>query len=503
MKRNNKKGFTIIELVVVIAVIAILAAVLIPTFSSIIKKANTSADTQAVNTMNKYLAIEEVTGNKTIVDVYAALKEGGMTAKDYKPLATDTCFFWDRTLNRIVYTDKEFNVIYPTDLNATKNNGWYSLSGVIDEKSVTPSTSTDNNVTTTTYTVKTAEEFYWLANQINDGKVATTNLVIKLDADEIDLMGANVSIDLGKNDDSVIKSVTIEGKDDNAKTTIKGLAAVNPAYYRKDNNYNIGLFSRVWGDQVTVNIKNLIIKDASVGDCEVSSVGILVGAVYNGATLNISNCEISGGDVYAKCKVGALVGQVQGGYGKNGGENNDNSGKTLVSISGCAVNNVDIYVTEGECGYDIGVIFNRADVTLDKKFSDWTNGCTINLGKGEIARVQYNASDISISLTDNTAQLPANAKLIEGKKYNGISQGYYKVYTDDTYANILYHMGNFRHGSTDKYYNNRCNVKYGSEGSWAYYAKSDEEEGGSTKEATVKSNNTTIEIFTIYKYITE
>lgn len=44
MKNNKKKrGFTIIELVIVIAVIAILAGVLIPTFSSVIEKANRTA----------------------------------------------------------------------------------------------------------------------------------------------------------------------------------------------------------------------------------------------------------------------------------------------------------------------------------------------------------------------------------------------------------------------------------------------------------------------------
>lgn len=43
MKTNNKKGFTIVELVIVIAIIAVLAAVLIPTFASIIKKAEESA----------------------------------------------------------------------------------------------------------------------------------------------------------------------------------------------------------------------------------------------------------------------------------------------------------------------------------------------------------------------------------------------------------------------------------------------------------------------------
>ena len=41
--KMNKKGFTIVELVIVIAVIAILAAVMIPTFSGIIEKANMSA----------------------------------------------------------------------------------------------------------------------------------------------------------------------------------------------------------------------------------------------------------------------------------------------------------------------------------------------------------------------------------------------------------------------------------------------------------------------------
>ena len=46
MKKMNKKGFTITELVIVIAVIAILAGVMIPTFGGIIEKANKSAAMQ-------------------------------------------------------------------------------------------------------------------------------------------------------------------------------------------------------------------------------------------------------------------------------------------------------------------------------------------------------------------------------------------------------------------------------------------------------------------------
>ncbi len=70
MKKTNKKGFTIVELVIVIAVIAILAAVLIPTFSGIVEKAQQSAAIQKVSAAYKEgfaLAISDgyITANET------------------------------------------------------------------------------------------------------------------------------------------------------------------------------------------------------------------------------------------------------------------------------------------------------------------------------------------------------------------------------------------------------------------------------------------------------
>ena len=53
MKKMNKKGFTIVELVIVIAVIAILAAVMIPTFSGIVGKAQDSAALQKASAAYK------------------------------------------------------------------------------------------------------------------------------------------------------------------------------------------------------------------------------------------------------------------------------------------------------------------------------------------------------------------------------------------------------------------------------------------------------------------
>ena len=72
MKRNNKKGFTIVELVIVIAVIAILAGVLIPTFSGIIDKANESAAVQRASAAYKEA-------------VALALANGNITANETQP----------------------------------------------------------------------------------------------------------------------------------------------------------------------------------------------------------------------------------------------------------------------------------------------------------------------------------------------------------------------------------------------------------------------------------
>ena len=52
-----KKGFTIVELVIVIAIIAILAGVLIPVFSNVVKEGQISADMQLIRNLNTALSV--------------------------------------------------------------------------------------------------------------------------------------------------------------------------------------------------------------------------------------------------------------------------------------------------------------------------------------------------------------------------------------------------------------------------------------------------------------
>jgi len=95
---NKKRGFTLIELVVVVAVIAILAAVLVPTFTGIIDKANQSADETAVRNINTAIAGQDI-GDAQALKV--ALAAEGYNS-DYIPLRKNNLFYWDTESNQVV-----------------------------------------------------------------------------------------------------------------------------------------------------------------------------------------------------------------------------------------------------------------------------------------------------------------------------------------------------------------------------------------------------------------
>lgn len=105
MKRNNNKGFTLAELLIVVAVIAVLVAVAIPTFGSQLEKARQATDMANLR------------------DVYAAAKLAVLNQEEAplstnKPDATGNVFFWVNA-DTGEFTKATANSDAPTDGTAT------------------------------------------------------------------------------------------------------------------------------------------------------------------------------------------------------------------------------------------------------------------------------------------------------------------------------------------------------------------------------------------------
>lgn len=123
MTKTKRKGFTIIELVIVIAIIAILAAVLIPTFANIISKAQTSADLQVVREMNRAVDLEFIGDDKpaTAHDARTAVIPYGYDWAKIAAKNSKLNILWNSKTGGFVLVNKEDGkFVYPTE-NSTGN----------------------------------------------------------------------------------------------------------------------------------------------------------------------------------------------------------------------------------------------------------------------------------------------------------------------------------------------------------------------------------------------
>lgn len=134
---KNNKGFSLVELIVVIAIMAILAAVAIPTFAGFITKANVASDESFINDVT-YAAKIAHTVEGTVSDVTITADKGDV-ATSIEYTVTDAA----GTKVTYTITDKDTVVADPTtaDTDAAKDVAasidWTYLFKTADVRSIT------------------------------------------------------------------------------------------------------------------------------------------------------------------------------------------------------------------------------------------------------------------------------------------------------------------------------------------------------------------------------
>ena len=116
--KTNKKGFTIVELVIVIAIIAVLAAVLIPIFAGLIRTAQANSDMQLIRNLNTALRVDKP--NEKHPTMQSALDAAAVAGYDVsrinKSSADGNEILWDSKNDVFCYlVDKEDEPTYIPD----------------------------------------------------------------------------------------------------------------------------------------------------------------------------------------------------------------------------------------------------------------------------------------------------------------------------------------------------------------------------------------------------
>ena len=108
MKQRNKKGFTLVELIIVIAIIGVLAGVLIPTFAGVIEKAKLASDQSDVKNMNTVVKLQSVLDDRAYYEAYEVkelLKSEGF--EKLQSQVKGYSYWYDRAANEILLKKTE------------------------------------------------------------------------------------------------------------------------------------------------------------------------------------------------------------------------------------------------------------------------------------------------------------------------------------------------------------------------------------------------------------
>ncbi len=214
-KGNNKKGFTLVELLVVIAILAILAVVSVVGYTSFLDKARKSNDISLTKQMNNILQAEEVDGekNETAYEAVQQLEEGGLDVTKLTPTTDGYHYVYDIKQNRMFLLDSTYTKVAPTDEEPSSNAYLFAFVG---------STTEIKNFSGYSYYLKSGFDF----------SEAKTNSIKKQDTTISSTKSLKIEngagVDVGENKNvkltytcSVTSDVVIRTTGDQASVTIK------------------------------------------------------------------------------------------------------------------------------------------------------------------------------------------------------------------------------------------------------------------------------------------
>lgn len=128
--RNNKKGFTLAELLIVVAIIAVLVAIAIPIFSSQLERSREATDMANIRSLYAQLSADVLTENTdpdepAIADSYSVTKSGsvvtGTATYTMKQAQTGTTNSEDVIIGDVTITSANFKT--GTATITIKNDG--------------------------------------------------------------------------------------------------------------------------------------------------------------------------------------------------------------------------------------------------------------------------------------------------------------------------------------------------------------------------------------------
>jgi prepilin-type N-terminal cleavage/methylation domain-containing protein len=127
MIKKLKKGFTLVELIVVIAIIAILSTVAVIGYMRVVEKANVSNDTQLVRNLNERMQLYEAeNGYKkptTAHEAFVLTEDFGFIIEKLTPTSSGNDIVWDMTTNRFaLISSEDQKVIYSDSTKKLSTN---------------------------------------------------------------------------------------------------------------------------------------------------------------------------------------------------------------------------------------------------------------------------------------------------------------------------------------------------------------------------------------------